>query len=113
MVLWYVQDGVAHYHLGACDADGYRHGAFYGMFDASIRHFAEAGLHWLDLGGSAGTAASNADGLARFKAGWSNGARTAFLGGRIADPSTYRRVVEDAGREETDYFPAYRVNEYR
>jgi hypothetical protein len=109
MLLWYEQGNRAYYHLGAYSDRGYEAGASFALFDYAIRYFCSRQLKWLNLGAGAGT--SNSDsGLARFKQGWSNGVRTAYFCGRIFARDKYQQL---SARAETDYFPAYRLGEFK
>lgn len=108
--LWYAGREVGYYHLGAYSEQGYRLRASFALFWRAIEHFAAAGLKWLDLGAGAGAANDGADGLTRFKRGWANTTRTAYLCGRILDRPKYERLVD--GKDPNDYFPAYRRGEF-
>ena len=79
MILWYVQNKIGYYHLGAYTDLGYELRASFGLFRHSIEYFQEMGLTSLNLGSGAGIKASEADGLSRFKKGWSNEIRTSFF----------------------------------
>lgn len=108
MTVWYVQNDVAYYHLGAYTDDGYRQYASFALFAEAIQYFTSLGLKWLDLGAGAGLADDPSGGLARFKRGWSTGTRTAYLCGRVLDRARYSELVKLAGAEGDPYFPAYR-----
>ena len=109
MLLWYKQGDRAYYHLGAYSPRGYELGASFVLFDYAIRYFCSRQLKWLNLGAGAG--ANNSDsGLTRFKQGWSNGVRTAYFCGRIFAREKYERL---AAAINTDYFPAYRLGEFK
>jgi hypothetical protein len=112
MLVWYVDRDVAYYHLGASSPVGYTLKASFGLFWESLRYFADKGIRWIDLGGAAGAAASDGDGLARFKHGWSTETRTAYLGGRVFDPHAYACLSGGRGIRTGDYFPAYRAGEF-
>jgi hypothetical protein len=73
-------------------------------------HQEEAGYY--HLGAGAGAASDGSDGLTRFKRGWTNATRIAYLCGRIFDHPNYRRIAEAKGTGETHYFPAYRKGEF-
>jgi len=103
MSLWFEHDGVATSHLAAANALGYSNGANYAMNDAAITHFSSGAL--IDLGGGAGIADDPADGLFRFKQGFANSSKTAFLCGAILDPERYSSLSR--GRDQS-FFPAYR-----
>lgn len=104
--LWFVQGEVAYSHLAAANEWGYQLGCSYALHSAAIEAF-RGKVRWLDLGGSAGYS-DGLDGLARFKRGWANTSRTAFLCCRILNPQRYQDLVRLAGTAGTTYFPAYR-----
>lgn len=110
--LWYADDSVAYYHLGAYSPAGYESHASFALFWRAIEYFADAGLRWLNLGAGAGLAGDATDGLSRFKRGWATDARTAYFCGRIFDREAYARIVAAQGTAPTTYFPAYRKGEF-
>lgn len=112
MLLWYEQGDRAYYHLGAYSARGYELGASFALFDYAISYFAERGFAWLNLGSGAGISSSEAEGLSRFKQGWSTGVRTAYFCGRIMDQTSYRELLARTVHPPTQYFPAYRFGEF-
>jgi hypothetical protein len=112
MILWYVQNGVAYYHLGAYADEGYELRASFALFRKALDYFAECGLNYANLGAGAGIGTSADDGLTRFKRGWSTCVRTAYICGRIFDRQEYDRLSRTRGVEDTDYFPAYRKGEF-
>lgn len=107
--LWYRQGNIAYYHLAAYSDAGYQLRASFGLFWEAIHYFRESGLDWLDVGAGPGLNSDGQDGLSHFKQGWSTGSKTAYLCGRIGNPSVY---AELAGESETSYFPAYRAGEF-
>jgi hypothetical protein len=111
MTVWYRVGSFAYYHLGAYSHEGYATGASFAIFNYALRHFAEVGLRWIDLGGAPGLDADGRDGLSRFKRGWATGTRTAYLCGRIFDRTAYAALVTTVGRLKSTYFPAYRSGE--
>jgi hypothetical protein len=111
MSLWYVQDEVAYYHLGAYSNEGYDRKASFAIFWLLLEYFSMKGLHWLSLGAGAGIRGDKSDGLTRFKQGWSTGTRTAYFCGRIFDHEKYQEILSKQKIGNTHYFPAYRVNE--
>lgn len=110
MILWYVQGEVGYYHLAAYSPTGYRLGASFALFTASIDYF-RLRLRWLSLGGGAGVHASQGDSLARFKSGWATGVLTAYFCGRILHRSRYEALAARLGCPEANYFPIYRRGE--
>jgi hypothetical protein len=113
MILWYVQNRVAYYHLGAYTDEGYRFRASFALFRKALDYFKACGLRYASLGAGAGLGAANDDGLSRFKRGWSTTARTTYLCGRIFDHEKYAYLVSARGPGDTTYFPAYRKGEFR
>jgi hypothetical protein len=113
ITLWYVQDEVAYYHLGAYSDVGYASGASFVMFQFAIHHFRTRAT-WLNLGAGAGAHGDARSGLTRFKRGWATGTRDAWLCGRIFDRRVYTALAS-AEQQGTDrsYFPAYRAGESR
>lgn len=107
MTLWYVDRGVAYYHLGAYNERGYRLSAAFAIFSTAFQQFARDGVRWAALGAGAGTTAADS-GLTRFKQGWSTEVRPAYFCGRILQPKAYARLSAEAPAG-TKYFPAYRA----
>ena len=105
-ILWFDHGPVAYYHLAAYSDRGYDLRASFALFAASIEYFQKKGTRYLSLGAGAGINADPNDGLNRFKAGWANGTRMAYLCGAVLDIAEYRRL--SAGKATT-YFPAYRA----
>jgi hypothetical protein len=112
MILWYVQNGVAYYHLGAYTDEGYRFRASFALFHKALDYFAACRLQYVSLGAGAGLDNAADDGLSRFKQGWSTAVRTTYLCGRIFDHKGYDRLVRARGIGITGYFPAYRNGEF-
>jgi hypothetical protein len=112
MILWYIQNSVAYYHLGAYTNEGYQLRASFALFRRALEYFAESGLKYASLGAGAGLGSAPDDGLSRFKRGWSTALRTTYLCGRIFDREEYDRLVCARGIASTDYFPAYRKGEF-
>lgn len=114
MALWYVDGGVAHYHLAAADDEGYRLGAAYALMLRALDDLAALGLSYASLGAGAGYGTGDGDGLARFKAGWSNLSLPAYLCGRVLDHAAYAALAASgaagsATARSAGYFPAYRA----
>ncbi|HEX6960460.1 MAG TPA: GNAT family N-acetyltransferase [Lacipirellula sp.] len=107
VTLWYVDRGVAYYHLAAYSERGYEAGASFALFWEALSHFAKSGVRWAALGAGAGTNASDS-GLTRFKQGWATGTRPVYFCGRVLQAEAYHRL--SAGRDAADgFFPAYRA----
>lgn len=112
--LWYRQGDVAYSHLMAVNDTGYMIGAAYALYSAAIEHFRKSGsdqVRWLNLGAGAGMAGDAADGLSKFKKGWSNAVRPAYFCGRVLDHKAYAAIVASCEMAPTSYFPAYRHGE--
>ena len=105
MILWYCQGEVGYYHLAAYSPRGYAENASYALFWASAERL-RGRVRWLSLGAGAGATCDGADGLTRFKRGWSPLVRPAYLGRHVARPRRYAELCRD--RPATDFFPAYR-----
>jgi hypothetical protein len=112
MLLWYKQNEVGYYHLGAYSDRGYSLRASFALFWSAIDYFSSTDLKWLSLGGGVGVRSDGTDGLSRFKRGWATGSRPVYFCGRIFDNDAYSKIVKARGCAKTDYFPAYRAGEY-
>jgi hypothetical protein len=104
--LWIEYKDFVWSHLAASSALGYSTGAAYAVYDQSIRTFAG---RVIDLGGAAGVNDGGDDGLARFKAGFSNRQHIAYLCGAVLDKKAYLALCANSGAARSDYFPAYRA----
>jgi len=104
MTLWLRGDRIAYFHLGASSAAGYRTSASYALVAAAIEEYADCEI--LNLGGGAGLADDDDDGLVRFKRGFANSSARSHLCGMILDRAAYDRMAGDSGARQ--YFPAYR-----
>lgn len=111
IVLWYVTDTVAYYHLGAYSPEGYELRAAFAIFSTALEFF-RGKVGDLALGAGAGARPDPESGLDRFKAGWATGTRPAYLCGRILDPDLYARLAAGGASSDTGYFPAYRQGEF-
>lgn len=114
ITLWYTQNGVGYYHLGAYSELGYELRASFALFRHALEYFAADGLRWLDLGAGAGLEASReaTDGLSRFKSGWATGTRMAYFCGRIFQRERYAELVAAKKLAPSAYFPVYRQGEF-
>lgn len=108
MILWYVQNEIAYYHLAAYSQLGYELRASFALFWESISFFKSQKARWISLGAGAGVEADLADGLTRFKKGWATGTKLAYLCGRIFDPEIYIRLSQEKGASAASFFPHYR-----
>ncbi len=105
--LWVRSGHHVHSHLAASNEAGRRAGAPYLLYDAAIRYFDD--VVTIDLGGGAGLKDDPNDGLARFKRGFSNSEKSAYLCGAILDPDRYQVLCEFYKAQNNEYFPAYRT----
>ena len=112
ITVWYVQNNIAYYHLGAYSDEGYNLRASYAIFPKAIEYFQKIGVAWLNIGAGAGVQNNGNDGLSRFKNGWSTGTKTAFLCGHIYNYESYNKLVRMRGVLHSSYFPAYREGEF-
>jgi hypothetical protein len=101
------QGEVGYCHLAAYSPRGYAESASYALFWASAERL-RGRVRWLSLGAGAGATCDGADGLTRFKRGWSPLVRPAYLGRHVARPERYAELCRD--RPATDFFPAYRYD---
>jgi len=110
--LWDRQGEIAHSHLAAVSPLGYELMASYALYWSALKAFAVE-ARWLNFGSGSGLGADDDQGLTRFKRGWANGMRIAYLCGRIFDRRKYQEIVDARRRSaETAYFPAYREGEF-
>ena len=112
MLLWYIEDKIGYYHLGAYSPRGYELGASFALFWVAIQRFAESGLQWLNIGAGAGVGNDSTDGLTRYKKGWSTGTKTAYFCGRILDYQKYQEITQTKEIHATNFFHAYRLGEF-
>ncbi|MBA3607381.1 MAG: GNAT family N-acetyltransferase [Chthoniobacterales bacterium] len=108
--LWYEEGEVAYSHLTASSPSGYELMAAYALSWRALEYFAGK-VRWLDWGAGAGLTASESDGLSRFKRGWANDRRAAYLCGRVCDRLRYDKLAAAKGDASRAYFPAYRIDE--
>ncbi|MCO7226131.1 GNAT family N-acetyltransferase [Pleionea sp. CnH1-48] len=106
MLLFTKIDERIYYHLGAHADQGYKENSSYALFSAAIDYYQKQSIQFLDLGGSSGVKENANDGLGRFKKGWCNAERIAYLGGRIHNLTHYHQL---SSSPSTSYFPAYRA----
>lgn len=108
--LWFAEGDVVHSHLAASSPRGYEANAAYALHWFALETFSGE-ARWLNFGGAAGLDAKAADGLRRFKRGWSTGTRTAYFCARIFNERKYADLVAERGMRKSSYFPAYRQGE--
>ncbi len=112
MLSWYVCGEVAYAHLMGISPVGYELGAVYALFSSSIQYLRDK-VRWLDFGGRASKQSTDEGGMILFKRKWASTTRPAYLCGRIFNHEAYDQIVRAKDIPETDYFPAYRVGEFR
>ncbi|NKB56769.1 MAG: GNAT family N-acetyltransferase [Alphaproteobacteria bacterium] len=105
--LWIRAGDRVHSHLSASNKAGRACGASYLLYDAAIQYFDDAKT--IDFGGSAGIADDPDNGLARFKRGFSNTSKPAFLCGKILDANKYQELCAARCESDSSFFPAYRT----
>jgi hypothetical protein len=104
---------VAHFHLSAYTVEGYKLRASYGTHWKALEYGLEQGVRYFNIGGAAGLQDDPKDSLAEFKRGWSNERRATYLCGRVFDRSKYDSICREFEIRDVDYFPAYRVGEFK
>lgn len=109
--LWFDSDRQTWYHLGASSKEGLAVGASFALFDVALRDAAEVGLEWANLGGGAGLANDAADGLARFKRGWTPHLGWSQVVGRVLDRGAFDELCEARGPCAPGTFPPYRYSQ--
>lgn len=102
--LFVTHDGHAISHLAASAAEGYQTGAAYAVNDLALTELTDCAV--INFGGGAGTGDDPADGLVRFKKGFSNSVEPSYLFTAVLDDDAYRALSAD--RAGTAFFPAYR-----
>jgi hypothetical protein len=112
MVIWYTYNDRGYYHLSAYNDLGYELKASFAVFWHSMEYFSEK-LNWLDLGAGPGLTIDGKDGLSRFKRGWSTETKTVFFCGRILNPDKYEEIIKSKNIPDTNYFPSYRLGEFK
>jgi len=111
MMLWYVQNAIAYYHLGAYSDLGYDLRASYALVHAAIQHFQSHDVAWLSFGAGAGASNDGTSGLDRFKKGWATDVRPVGFCGYIFDRARYNLLVKERNiTEPIAFFPAYRTS---
>jgi hypothetical protein len=105
-----VQDEVVHGHIITANDVGYQQGAFYALIWSVIEHFSGS-ARWYNLMGVPGGKDAGSDRIREYKEGWTTETRTAWLCGRILDPSRYAAIARATGTSGANYFPAYRDGE--
>lgn len=110
MLLWYVAEQAAYYHLVRSIRLAMSHGRLLGYLTWCLASWPR-GVQLCTLGAGAGWQAAKEDGLSRFKSGWANDSRTAWFCGRILAPTKYERLTAARQLPPADYFPKYRQRE--
>lgn len=104
ILLWYVHEHVAYYHLGASSDKGYKIGASHALFESAIRSL-RSRVRFISLGGGSGLS-NQEDGLTRFKRGWAPLTRVSHLCGKVLRPDVYESLSKNT---EGSFFPLYRT----
>jgi hypothetical protein len=115
MMLCFTRRRNVYTHLAACNDRGYEQLACFGLMMRVIETFAEEGYELVDIGGVSGMVdlGAQVDGLAQFKQGWSNAVRSVWFCGRILNRAAYEALCRSCGTGTTEFFPAYRANEFQ
>ena len=109
--LAYQQGDVVHAHLTACDEKGYELSAAYALKWRQMDYYAGK-ARWFNLAGVPGIDDVGAEGLRRFKQGWSPERRMVYFCGRVFDRETYDILAAAKETSADDYFPDYRAGEF-
>lgn len=102
--LFVTHEGYAVSHLAASAVEGYGTGAAYAVNDIAATALLDCEV--INFGGGAGFNEDPADGLVRFKKGFSNSAAPSYLCGKVLDRAAYDAL--SAGFADSGFFPAYR-----
>lgn len=106
--IWIRHQKIVYSHLAASSEDGYKRRAAYAINHRAIEYFSDSEI--INFGGSAGIDTQSLDGLARFKAGFSNDSAHSLLCGTILNNSAYEELCKSSSiNPATKYFPAYRT----
>jgi len=109
--LSYQRGDVVNGHLSAFDEMGYELSAAYALKWRQVEYYAGK-ARWFNLTGVPGRNDAGAEGLRRFKEGWSPERRMAYLCGRVFDRKVYDTLTRARGISADGYFPAYRAEEF-
>lgn len=107
--IWMLHSRVAYGHVLAFSPLGYRVGAPYALYWAAFEHLARR-VDWCDIGGV--SSGPGAEGLLRFKRGWTDTTRPSYFCGRVFDRAAYASLAARRNTGGSDYFPAYRFDEF-
>lgn len=102
--LFVTHEGYAISHLAASAPEGYETSAAYAVNDLAVAALTDCEV--INFGGGAGLGEDPADGLVRFKKGFSNRAAPSWLCGKVLDRAGYDALA--AGFGDNGFFPAYR-----
>jgi len=102
--IFVTHEGYATSHLAASAPEGYATGAGYAVNDLAVRALTDCEV--INFGGGAGLTEDPADGLVRFKKGFSNATAPSWLCGKVLDGAAYERL--SSGFPRDGFFPAYR-----
>jgi len=109
MIICMINSDHANYHLVAV-ADEFRdQSTNHALLLAAADRCASQGVKFLNLGGGAGTATDDSDGLFRFKRKWTPLSLHTSLFGRILDRKKYRSLSQFTRTTSSTFFPSYRA----
>lgn len=106
--IWITQNGVGYGHLAGHHDDAYMFNASYALYWYALNWFQNK-VEYLDLGGVAGAAPNETDGLSFFKKGWSTETRITLFCGKILNSDVYAELSKQREQGAADFFPAYRA----
>lgn len=105
--LWVAYGGQVSSFLAASNTIGYEARASYAIYDKAIQYFGENSL--INFGGSAGIQTNAHAGLAKFKSGFANTCKKAYILGSVLDREKYQDLCKLTNTLNIEnFFPAYR-----
>ncbi len=109
-MMFFVQGDVAHAHVLGCSAEGYALSALYAIIWHTFDFFDDS-VRWCNLMGVPGAGDETAENIRRFKQGWTQVTRTAYLCGRVLNRDKYDKLAASCKAKNMSYFPIYRAGE--
>jgi lipid II:glycine glycyltransferase (peptidoglycan interpeptide bridge formation enzyme) len=106
-MIFCIQDGAVQAHVLGCTDQGYALSALYGIIWKTYDVF-DDDVRWCNLMGVPGSGNEN---IRRFKAGWTDITKTAYLCGKIINETKYRQLAAPHQQNGSKYFPLYRNGE--
>ncbi|MBD3332025.1 GNAT family N-acetyltransferase [candidate division GN15 bacterium] len=109
VLMTFIRQRWAELHLVGVDEAGFRLNTSYGLIHAALEMAEGVGCTHANLGGCAGLAEDENDGLYQFKKRWARERLHTVLCGLILDPSKYEALVATNDVEDCSFFPEYRA----